>query len=54
MDDQKRRGIGQRIREGERSFSFELFPTKEPEGEEKLWRAIRQHHPYQPTYVSVT
>ena len=54
MDDQKRRGIGQRIREGERSFSFEFFPPKDAEGEEQLWRAIRELEPYQPTFVSVT
>jgi len=46
--------IGERIRSGERSFSFEFFPPKDAEGEEQLWRAIRELEPYQPTFVSVT
>jgi len=54
MTSENRRGIGQRIREGERSFSFEFFPPKDAEGEEQLWRAIRDLEPYQPTFVSVT
>jgi methylenetetrahydrofolate reductase (NADPH) len=54
MSDHHRRGIGQRIREGERSFSFEFFPPKDEEGEEQLWRAIRDLEPYRPTFVSVT
>lgn len=36
------------------SFSFEFFPPKTDEGEEQLWRAIRELEPLQPTYVSVT
>lgn len=51
---QDRRGIGQRIREGERSFSFEFFPPKDDAGEEQLWRAIGELEPYAPTFVSVT
>jgi methylenetetrahydrofolate reductase (NADPH) len=39
---------------GERSFSFEFFPPKTPEGERQLWQAIRQLEPLQPTFVSVT
>ena len=47
-------GIGERIRQGERSYSFEFFPPKDEAGEEQLWRAIRDLEPYQPTFVSVT
>ena len=47
-------GIGERIRQGERSYSFEFFPPKDQAGEEQLWRAIRELEPYQPTFVSVT
>ena len=39
---------------GERSFSFEFFPPKTPEGERLLWQAIRQLEPLHPTFVSVT
>jgi methylenetetrahydrofolate reductase (NADPH) len=46
--------IGERIRSGERSFSFEFFPPKDANGEEQLWRAIRELEPYRPTFVSVT
>ncbi len=48
------RTIGQLIREGERSFSFEFMPPKDESGEEQLWRAIRDLEPFQPTFVSVT
>ena len=48
------RGIGELIREGERSFSFEFFPPKDEAGEEQLWRAISALEPYRPTFVSVT
>ena len=48
------RGIGQLIREGERSFSFEFFPPKDEAGEEQLWRAISALEPSAPTFVSVT
>jgi len=42
------------LRSGERSFSFEFFPPKDEEGERRLWRAIRELEPLQPTFVSVT
>ncbi|QIX26339.1 methylenetetrahydrofolate reductase [NAD(P)H] [Nocardioides sp. JQ2195] len=54
MDHQTPRSIGQLIRSGERSFSFEFFPPKDAAGEEQLWQAIRELEPYQPTFVSVT
>jgi methylenetetrahydrofolate reductase (NADPH) len=46
--------IGDLIRAGERSFSFEFFPPKDAAGEEQLWQAIRELEPYRPTFVSVT
>ena len=52
MDD--RRSIGQLIRGGERSISFEFMPPKDEAGVEQLWSAIRDLEPYQPTFVSVT
>ena len=48
------RSLGDIIREGERSFSFEFFPPKDEAGEEQLWNAIRALEPYRPTFVSVT
>ena len=54
MAEDRTRGIGQLIRDGERSFSFEFFPPKDDAGEEQLWRAIRALEPYRPTFVSVT
>ncbi|WP_067438310.1 methylenetetrahydrofolate reductase [NAD(P)H] [Nocardioides jensenii] len=54
MEQETPRGIGQIIREGERSFSFEFFPPKDEAGEAQLWQAIRELEPYRPTFVSVT
>lgn len=48
------RSLGEIIREGGRSFSFEFFPPKDQAGEAQLWDAIRALEPYQPTFVSVT
>ena len=48
------RSIGQLVREGERSISFEFMPPKDEAGVEQLWSAIRDLEPYQPTFVSVT
>ena len=39
---------------GRRSFSFEFFPPKTPEGEVSLWRVLRQLEALKPTFVSVT
>jgi methylenetetrahydrofolate reductase (NADPH) len=52
--DRAERSIGQLIREGERSISFEFMPPKDEAGVEQLWAAIRDLEPYQPTFVSVT
>jgi methylenetetrahydrofolate reductase (NADPH) len=46
--------IGERLREGGQSFSFEFFPPKDEAGEEVLWRSISELEPLQPTFVSVT
>jgi methylenetetrahydrofolate reductase (NADPH) len=46
--------IRELLASGERSFSFEFFPPKTPEGERQLWQAIRQLEQLQPTFVSVT
>ncbi|GAB2752477.1 methylenetetrahydrofolate reductase [Nocardioides salsibiostraticola] len=48
------RRIGELIRAGERSFSFEFFPPKDDEGERILWRSIGELEPLSPTFVSVT
>src|SRR3954469_11419493 len=39
---------------GERSYSFEFFPPKTPEGERLLWQAIRELEPLRPSFVSIT
>jgi methylenetetrahydrofolate reductase (NADPH) len=36
------------------TFSFEFFPPKTEEGEQKLWNTLRELHDLKPTYVSVT
>jgi len=48
------RRIGDFLRAGERSFSFEFFPPKDEAGEAQLWQAIRDLEPYRPSFVSVT
>ena len=48
------RSIGEVIREGERSISFEFMPPRDEAGAEQLWQAIRDLEPYDPTFVSVT
>lgn len=35
-------------------FSFEFFPPKTDEGQEKLWATLRELHELKPTFVSVT
>jgi methylenetetrahydrofolate reductase (NADPH) len=39
---------------GDRSFSFEFMPPKTTAEEQRLWLAVRQLEPLQPTFVSVT
>ena len=54
MVDSQAPRIGDLVRSGERSFSFEFFPPRDAAGEEQLWHAIRELEPYRPTFVSVT
>jgi len=42
------------IASGRATFSFEFFPPKTDEGEQHLWRAIRELEPLRPSFVSVT
>ena len=49
-----RPSLGQLIREGERTISFEFMPPRDEAGVDQLWQAIRDLEPYQPTFVSVT
>ncbi|MDD2857879.1 MAG: methylenetetrahydrofolate reductase [NAD(P)H] [Candidatus Nanopelagicales bacterium] len=42
------------LQAGGRSFSFELFPPKTDEGEQALWRTVRDLERLSPTFVSVT
>jgi methylenetetrahydrofolate reductase (NADPH) len=46
--------VRERIDAGERSFSFEFFPPRTPDGEAHLWDAIRRLEPLHPALVSVT
>ena len=46
--------IGQLLRTGQPSFSFEFFPPADADGEAVLWRSIRELEPLHPTFVSVT
>jgi methylenetetrahydrofolate reductase (NADPH) len=50
----RNRSIGEVIREGERSISFEFMPPRDEAGVDQLWQAINDLEPYQPTFVSVT
>lgn len=46
--------LGDVLSSGRRSFSFELFPPKTPEGERLLWQTVREIEALRPTFVSVT
>lgn len=46
--------IGDLLRDGGRSFSFEFFPPKDEAGEQVLWASISDLEPLRPTFVSVT
>lgn len=46
--------IGDLIRDGRPTFSFEFFPPKTTEGERRLWQAIRELEPLRPSFVSIT
>ncbi len=47
-------GVGEVLAQGGRSFSFELFPPKTPEGEQRFWNTLRELEGLAPTFVSVT
>jgi len=46
--------IRERLKSGFPVFSFEFFPPKTPEGDEKLWAALQDLRGLSPAYVSVT
>lgn len=46
--------IGEFYKTNKHTFSFEFFPPKNPEGEEKLSCALNQLKPLAPSFVSVT
>jgi methylenetetrahydrofolate reductase (NADPH) len=46
--------VGDLIRAGQPTFSFEFFPPKTAEGERQLWQAIRELEPLRPSFVSIT
>jgi methylenetetrahydrofolate reductase (NADPH) len=46
--------IAELLDQGRPSYSFEFFPPKTPEGEQALWRVLRQLEALRPTFVSVT
>lgn len=51
---EERPSLGRILAEGERSFSFELFPPKTDEGEIALWETVRDLESLHPSFVSVT
>ncbi len=46
--------IGDLLRAGSPTFSFEFFPPKTTDGERHLWQAIRELEPLRPSFVSIT
>jgi len=46
--------IGELVQGSVPTFSFEFFPPKTREGEQLLWRAIRELEPLRPSFVSIT
>jgi methylenetetrahydrofolate reductase (NADPH) len=48
------RSIGDLVRSGGPTFSFEFFPPKTAEGERQLWQAIRELESLRPSFVSIT
>src|SRR5882757_1748805 len=46
--------IGDLIRDGAPTFSFEFFPPKTPDDERLLWKTIRELEPQRPSFVSIT
>ena len=50
----KPRHIRELLHSGEPIFSFEFFPPRTPEANERLWRSIRELEGLDPAFVSVT
>ena len=48
------RTVGEQLRTGRPTFSFEFMPPRTDEAERQLWRAIRELEPLGPSFVSVT
>jgi len=46
--------IGELVRDGAPTFSFEFLPPKTERGEQLLWQAIRELEVLHPSFVSVT
>jgi methylenetetrahydrofolate reductase (NADPH) len=46
--------IGDLVRRGAPTFSFEFFPPKDADGHRQLWKAIRELEPLRPDFVSIT
>lgn len=46
--------IGELIRDGRPTFSFEFMPPKTAQGERLLWQAIRELESLRPSFVSIT
>ncbi|RNL86387.1 methylenetetrahydrofolate reductase [NAD(P)H] [Halostreptopolyspora alba] len=51
---QRPRHISDLLKTGEPTFSFEFFPPKTAEGQQKLWQVIRELEALSPSFVSVT
>ncbi len=46
--------VADRLRDGPVCVSYEFFPPRDDEGEQRLWAAIRELEPLNPAFVSVT
>lgn len=46
--------ISDLLRTGRPTFSFEFFPPKTAEADQRLWTAIRELEPLRPDFVSIT
>ncbi len=46
--------ISDLLRSGRPTFSFEFFPPRTPEQDQRLWTTIRELEPLRPDFVSIT